>query len=515
MRIDVLQGQQGAVNLQGELLSRLTAGEVIRAQILDFVANEVFLRLMDGSSIKASVETDILMDKGQFANFVVKENSNNKVLLEQINQPKESSDSEKARYIKDLKALGVQINDDNINIIKELKLNNISISKDLFNQVKASMTANEHIIDIPKAIILAANSLPASEKNINTLNVISKGSAQLTKELSEIIKLLEGTQKVTSQSSNKDMLTNNIAAKAEVSSQLKIENSLSSEVQNIQTAMTSQEELEGQVKDLKSFNNDKVIAKNEGIAVNNNDNEAENFLKELKILGRASQVEDNKNLVKDSNSHLAIPEKDSTTNIKNQVEKLFVSVNELKNKSEEEIKNFVKDIMTKLDEVSENISKIDIPNKEMLLNKLDSMNNNLRFINELSNHTCYVQIPIKLNGAESQADIYVLKRHRNKKINPEDATLLLALETSNLGRVESLVIVNKKNISMNMRLEKEEFVDFLKDKFINIYKVLSNKGYKLVDIKYRTIEEPLNILNAHKIANEFLTDVQGKLDIRL
>jgi len=93
-----------------------------------------------------------------------------------------------------------------------------------------------------------------------------------------------------------------------------------------------------------------------------------------------------------------------------------------------------------------------------------------------------------------------LKRNNGRKrIDPQNATVFLSLDTENLGQVDSLISVNKKNVSLNFRLEKNEIIDYIKENYIQLYEGLAKKGYKLVDIKYRLIDEKVNLLNAREV----------------
>jgi hypothetical protein len=79
--------------------------------------------------------------------------------------------------------------------------------------------------------------------------------------------------------------------------------------------------------------------------------------------------------------------------------------------------------------------------------------------------------------------------------------------------VDSLVNINKKNISINIRAERKEAINFIKKNYIDLYNILLEKGYKLVDIKYRLIEEKISILNLNNI--EELSGKRQKFDYKV
>ena len=92
-------------------------------------------------------------------------------------------------------------------------------------------------------------------------------------------------------------------------------------------------------------------------------------------------------------------------------------------------------------------------------------------------------------------------------------SLFVSLDTINLGQVDSLVNINKKNISINIRAERKEAINFIKKNYIDLYNILLEKGYKLVDIKYRLIEEKISILNLNNI--EELSGKRQKFDYKV
>jgi len=73
-----------------------------------------------------------------------------------------------------------------------------------------------------------------------------------------------------------------------------------------------------------------------------------------------------------------------------------------------------------------------------------------------------------------------LKRNNGRKrIDPQNATVFLSLDTENLGQVDSLISVNKKNVSLNFSLKKNEIIDYIKEKYIQLMKDWPKKAINL------------------------------------
>lgn len=170
----------------------------------------------------------------------------------------------------------------------------------------------------------------------------------------------------------------------------------------------------------------------------------------------------------------------------------------------------------KLDVIKSAIEHSNPANKDELLNKIDNLQGNLKFINELNNHSTYIQIPLKMFDKNTTGELYVLKKgSRGKKIDPQNASVLVSLNTQNLGQVDSLISVNKKNISLNLRVEDQSIISFIKENYIELYNSLRAKGYKLVDAKYRLIDERINVINADRTMKKELDLSSQSIDCKI
>jgi hypothetical protein len=107
------------------------------------------------------------------------------------------------------------------------------------------------------------------------------------------------------------------------------------------------------------------------------------------------------------------------------------------------------------------------------------------------------------------------KDSKKKAIDPENVTMFISLDTVNLGKIDSLLNISKKNISLNMRLENAEIINFIKQNYKDLYYRLSEKGYKLVDVKYRLHGEEANIITVKEIVKKETQSNSISIDCRL
>lgn len=163
---------------------------------------------------------------------------------------------------------------------------------------------------------------------------------------------------------------------------------------------------------------------------------------------------------------------------------------------------------------SPDISKTVDAKASLSLNLLEDTVKLLDMFN--SSNVLYYQIPIKNDNNSSTAELYVMKRHKNrKKIDPNDLVLFLSLDTINLGRFETILDVKGRNISMSLRTENQAVSDFARANIKSLYTALSDSGYKLTDIKYSLIGAAATPLQQEKLLTDAVRLKHGRVDLRI
>lgn len=152
--------------------------------------------------------------------------------------------------------------------------------------------------------------------------------------------------------------------------------------------------------------------------------------------------------------------------------------------------------------------------REAAVNMTSSFESNLNFINQLNNYSSYVQLPLSIFSQNATGELYMLKKGaKTKKLDPSNMTVLLSLETNNIGRVDTLLSIDKKNIITNIRLEDTKVFPVLKEYHTQLYNSLLDKGFRLVDFTYRLKDEPINITNFETEAKKEFIKNTNNIDI--
>lgn len=545
MRIDSsLLGQTINISNIPDILSKLNIGDVVRAQILDITANELLLQLFDGSKINASSLTSVQAKTGDFVNFVLKDKNNGQIFLETVKGDEVKKKDDTTDILKQLASQNIKPDDKNIEIVKELKSNNIPFSKDIIMKA-VNLISNVKDLTPEKAVFIASNSLIPEEKNITALKQLTDEKQKVGSEIDQIYKLLNNSEDKASikviesklASISKLIVENNeVLPEITTAVDVKSNNSNQSNTQNIinEGLINIKNSAFKNILNNSAFQSkieDFVTTNYQLLTKDNTDNlyqKAISFLNsELKNFGNLSS-EDQKfindiftdiinKLVKSigtnegkQSANPQIENANTDSKQKTVLQKFFndffVKVDSDNLKNDLNVKNIYKDLQLKMDILKEAVSQSNIPSKDEVLSKVNSLDNSVRFINEINNHNNYYQIPINMGEKNTTGELYILKRDSKKrKINPEYVTMFISLNTENIGQVDSLISVNKRNLSINIRVKDQRIIDFFKENYKELYDSMLENGFKIVDIRYRITDgTTANIVNVKKIVEKEL-----------
>jgi hypothetical protein len=197
----------------------------------------------------------------------------------------------------------------------------------------------------------------------------------------------------------------------------------------------------------------------------------------------------------------------------NGLKNLYVKVNQ----NTEEIINPVKlykDMDNALQTLKSSILRLPASMHETAMNIVNNLESNLNFINQLNNYSSYVQIPLSIFNQNTTGELYMLKKgSKSRKLDPSNITVLISLDSNNIGRIDTLLSIDKKNISTNFRLENSDVFGVLKENHKELYTSLLEKGYRLVDFTYRLMDEPISIVNFETEAKKEFIKSSNKIDV--
>lgn len=520
MRIEgSIQGQALNISTLSEIVNRLNVGDIIRAQVLEILSDELLLKLFDGTMLKAAALADMEAGKGEFANFIVKDKTESQLFLEELKNNTAKSSSLDTMLLKQLAAAGVEATQQNIEIGQKLNSNFVPFRKELFENILEMLKSNQGL-NSSEAVFLAANKLTANENNINALKQLVDAKMQVGNEIAKLTSLLTDAENSTLTASPvKPALPQNMNAVSGEDILNLMEEGLQENKNPILADLIKGFDLKGKIAELVQ----NTINHGEGEAAEG----LNQFFKSIPAMLRPRERGVLADFINNLGSNLKgspsenqelreITKSENFNEVKQELEKLFVKVDSHSLEKNLEMKETYKELYHKLEVLKENLATAAFPGRDEVMQRVENLQNHLRFINDINGHNTYVQIPLNLGNKNTTGELYILKREsKRKKINPENVTMLIALNTQNIGRIESLVTVNQKNIALSVRVEDPQIIGFFKDNYKELYNRMNEKDYKLVDVKYRLMEQPLDVLNANEVVTQDLSQGRKSVDVRI
>jgi hypothetical protein len=199
-------------------------------------------------------------------------------------------------------------------------------------------------------------------------------------------------------------------------------------------------------------------------------------------------------------------------NAVNTLKNLFVKIDQ--NNDEINPVRLYNEINNSLLSVKNAVQLMPVSYREAAGNIANNLESNLNFINQLNNYSSYVQLPLSIFNKETTGELYMLKKgSKNRKLDPSNITVLISLDSNHIGRIDTLLSIDHKDVCTNFRLEDSKVFRVLKDNHKMLYNALLEKGYRLVDFTYRLLEEPISVVNFENEARKEFIKAPNNIDI--
>lgn len=530
MKIVEFVGEQVDVYSKSAILSNLNKGDVVRAKIIEITADKIFLKLSsDSNIITAALINSINVKKGEQIELVVKDNIGDKIFLETINTTYEKKIQIENKIKHLLMDMGIKPDKKSVEIANQIRENKTFLEKEFFNKVMKTIETYKDV-SIEKVVYLLSKNIVPSEKNISCLNQIVDKKYKIGAELNKLLNSLVAIKDENTNKLLENFLNGNVNIKKEVLNEetsIKIQSKLvlkklNEELENNKISFKVQEVLKERFTEFFKTNHGDIKNPKEFIGFLKNTNfsdkvflniEKENIENIIKNLFNKINFK-KKNITIAKESKITLTEANKRQGLEKIFDKFFVKIDDYIAKEELNMRNIYKEMYKEVELIKQVLEQAEFLTKTEVFENINDLQSNLKFLNELNQNNTYIQIPLNVFNKNQTGELYILKKKQRKKsVKTDDINMFLSLTTTNLGQIDSLVNINKKNISLNIRAESNEFLDFIKKNHTELYNILFKKGYKLVDIKYRIIEEKVNILNVNDI--EDLNSKRQKFDYKI
>ena len=455
---------------------KIEEGDVIKGKVVSIDNNRVFIKTSNGQTISASFFNKLELSLGQSVELLI-----NSIFADQAFAELKDSDNKSTKPL--------SLNEKVINILKEI---NIPIMQDTQNiaklLIKYDMPVNkenvQRIIELQSSIKnLTENITP--EKIIGLLLVADKANDIPVDILSKEILISENNIREAYINNGMEMefLSNDSSIKDKLLSILKEMNmpidSNMSKLINKSVSIFEGLSTDDIKNTLFLVSNDIDVTPKNLIELGNN---VKNDVKIGDILNNLlNKIETIENNV------------EGFSKLKSEIKKLFMTPEKFQENLY--IEDKFKDIFELGRKVEEILYKNNIHDIEFskLLNEVKDKLDFIKVVNENNN---YLHMPLLLNNQRSTLDIYIVNDKENqkqKKPNNGNATVLISLDLDHVGHIESMITIEKKNVSLVFRTDNNMIKDLISSKLMSLNLLLKEKGYMLIASKVTYIDEKFSL----------------------
>jgi hypothetical protein len=534
MRITT-QGQIAAIPQLTELMANLEVGDTVRGKLVEMLGQSISIKTASGQIFTAALMKAVDLMPGQSVELMINSITDDGVLAElKTYNPKISiSDDTKLQQL--LQQMDIKPEESSLQAAKLLVKYNMPVTKENITTLINTQRSVENLAqgDAPKAIALLQSELNINNTEITKLvkmaALLEPQSQQALKALQVKTESAENEVKQAIQAETKQTQSTLEASQKQVEVQKSIENSPKATMQQLAAEIEAQNSKPEAVKqDLikqegQKFGKliDTIMKAFEAVTQAKPEQVAYMLSKDIKITpASVKAIVDNtkgeNNLSKQIAGTLELVEtleknQVDVREIKQELKKLFLKPELLQNK-ENVAENF-KDIV-KLGAKLEVLIKEQGLDHKVDTSVLQDVKGNIDFIKGINANINYLQIPIQVNQQNTTAEIYVFNdKKRSKSVNPENATILVALDLDKLGHIESLIAVNQKNVNITFKVEEKSFKKIISKSSEALRQSLEARGYSLNPLKIIDIKEKFNLLELEELIG--MDNAQLHVDIKV
>ncbi|MBO6239929.1 MAG: flagellar hook-length control protein FliK [Butyrivibrio sp.] len=524
--------QNGSL-IQGKEVSEqplnLKNGSVIQGtivSILDTDNGKMVNINVSGNEIAAFLRDEMNLREGQTMQFAVKGQTAKAISI----MPLFENTATFSSAMKALSEAGLENTPENLNMVREMMEAQLPIDKGSLQEMNRNMNLFPES-PISTLVEMKSLNIPITDNNIKSFESYKNYEHQVVAEMEDIMDSLpdsyntlisngeetkalnlygavlkafggeiskntgEFTYNSPAVSANSPEITeglNNPNVKAQTTAQTPAQinaqtpvKELGQEVETMTFELTAQE--------------DGVILESAGKNVNSNRAYSSEFIDTLRNLGVSEEIinklntSDSKELFRElavrfENSDLQlIPESASWKKLfsseefgkilKENIEgQWLLKPDEVEDK--ENINNLYQRLGNQVKHLAEAVNNVG-HNDSKLGQSLNSLSNNLDFMNQLNHLFQYVQLPLQMAGQNVHGDLYVY-RNKNKRMSEDGSvSAVLHLDMDNLGPIDVYVKLLEKKVTTNFYVADEMVLDLINDNIHILDERLQKRGYTM------------------------------------
>lgn len=460
-----VQGSQAkqiytATQLVKQSLAQLEAGDVFKGQILQVNKNEILLRLMNGSQIKAKMNGDIPLNVGQTVDFQVQSNADQKIMI----KPMFQGGTHSPMILEALHAAELPETPENYKLLELLIENQLPIDRENVHETLQFIDPKQQGA-LDTLLFLLENHFPIDQNTVSQIQGYEQRENHLFSQLQQIVSavLETGDEKI---------------------------------LQQIGEALLTEKELEV----FRSPEKMRTILTQE--------TSADWMDKKLKIVLDIWEQEDGKNvntLHQRIKNHLLE---------RRMMDSFFLDGKDFQ---KEKLNDFYQSVYEKIQQLEKAV--VGNTAGENTNQMIQHAKQNIEFMEMINQNYVYVQLPLAFSHTFAKGDLYLLKNNQQNQSSSKrkNMSLLLALDTAYLGYLEFFVILSGKQLSVEIRGEQDRIKRIFNEQKNQLEEMLKSKGYTVEYISVLSLEDAFTLTkDITKITgNTAKSKIPTSFDIRI
>lgn len=194
------------------------------------------------------------------------------------------------------------------------------------------------------------------------------------------------------------------------------------------------------------------------------------------------------------------------------LDSLFTRVARNDKDAGERLKAAKEELFARLSLVEEAISRSAPQTKPEIIEQTRRLIDHVRVMNSIDQFA-YMQVPVRLGDEKKTAELYMFRRKNGRRVDPENANILLALDLENMGHWEGLINIRGKDVSVRMEVRGEEEKAFFSEKTVMLHELLAEAGFKLVNTSIAYSKEKTTPLTALSALDKLSRARSGGIDV--
>ncbi|MBR3636111.1 MAG: flagellar hook-length control protein FliK [Lachnospiraceae bacterium] len=429
-------------------IKALMPGQTIAGQLVEQEGKSLQLLLNNNVLLNTTLDSQTALTTGQNISFEVKSNNNGQLVL----RPLHLNVSNQATAFKALESANVQVNDATLKMVDSLMKEGMPINRETLQSINRDINMFPQA-DVNDIVMLHKLNMPVNEANIEQMHLYNNNNQWMLENVSD---LSEDLTQLFTQAADEPEVLNKLASELE---------KLFSQDEAVAESTENKEQVPLEKETLLTEDGKTIIREEDTAQKQENINSKNVF----DILKQATPEK-----MKDPAFAKSVKAalNDAISN------KMLMEPEKVADK--EYIKNYydkVKNITGQLEEVLAQNGK----SETALAKDVSQIRNNVDFMNQINELYNYVQLPLKMAGAQANGDLYVYAKKKNsaQRDADEPLTALLHLSMDALGNMDIFLKLQNEKLSTKFCLEREELIDFVEEHIDELNERLIEKGYNI------------------------------------